>query len=301
MSQRRQRTGARAAAVARDQYHIGVRLCHARRHGAHANLRDELHGDARFGIHILQVVDQLRQIFNRVDIVMRRRRHQAYAWRGVPHPRDLLVDLVARQLTAFAGLSALRDLDLQFVGVDQIVGRHAKAAGGHLLDGAASQIAVGVAQETLLILAALAGVRSPAHAVHRDRHRLVRLFRDGAVAHRAGGEALHDLTGRLHFLNCDGRVGPLEFHQSAQRAELLVLVVDVVGELFVVVEIVGRDGVLELGNGGGIDQMILAAHTVLEVTAGVELRVGVGNLGQREGMLAACFFSDHIQADALDA
>ncbi len=56
-----------------------------------------------------------------------------------------LVDLVAGQLAAFAGLCALRHLDLQLVGVDQVVGGDAEAAAGDLLDGAAAQIAVGVA------------------------------------------------------------------------------------------------------------------------------------------------------------
>ena len=41
------------------------------------------------------------------------------------------------QLPAFAGLRALRDLDLQLVGVDQVVRGDAEAAGRDLLDGAA--------------------------------------------------------------------------------------------------------------------------------------------------------------------
>ena len=45
-----------------------------------------------------------------------------------------LVDLVAGQLAALAGLGALRHLDLQLVGVDQVVAGDAEAARGHLLD-----------------------------------------------------------------------------------------------------------------------------------------------------------------------
>ena len=64
-------------------------------------------------VHALQIVDQLREIFDRVDVVMRRRRDQRHAgveWRVL---RDDRIDLVAGQLTAFARLGALRDLDLQ--------------------------------------------------------------------------------------------------------------------------------------------------------------------------------------------
>ena len=46
------------------------------------------------------------------------------------------------KLAALAGLGALGHLDLQLVGVDQVVGGHAEAAGGHLLDGAAARVAV---------------------------------------------------------------------------------------------------------------------------------------------------------------
>jgi hypothetical protein len=52
-------------------------------------------------------------------------------WRTAPMR---LVDLVAGQLAAFAGLGALRHLDLDVVGIDQVFGGHAKAARGDLLD-----------------------------------------------------------------------------------------------------------------------------------------------------------------------
>ena len=74
---------------------------------------DELHADARAAVGVLQVVDQLREVLDRVDVVVRRRRDQADARRRVAHARDRLVDLVAGQLAALAGLRALRDLDLQ--------------------------------------------------------------------------------------------------------------------------------------------------------------------------------------------
>ena len=70
--------------------------------------------DRRIGIGVLQIEDQLRQVFDGVDVVVRRRRNELHARRRIAQPRDVLIDLVARQLTAFAGLGALRHLDLQF-------------------------------------------------------------------------------------------------------------------------------------------------------------------------------------------
>ena len=138
---RAQRRCARAAAVAADQHHVGVRLGNAGGHRSHAHLGDQLHADARLRIHVLQVVDQLRQIFNRINIVVRRRRNQRHPRRRVPQLGDHLVHLVTRQLSALAGLGALRHLDLQLVGVHQVIRGHAKARRSHLLHRTAPQVA----------------------------------------------------------------------------------------------------------------------------------------------------------------
>ena len=78
-------------------------------------------GHGRIGIGILQIEDQLREVFDRIDVVVRRRRDELHAWRGIAEPRDVLIDLVSRQLAAFTRLGALRHLDLQFLGIDQVV------------------------------------------------------------------------------------------------------------------------------------------------------------------------------------
>src|SRR4029077_3958104 len=74
---------------------------------------------------------------------------------------------------------------------------------GDLLDRRAAPVAVGVGHEAGGVLPALARVRAPAEAVHRDRERLVGLARDRAEAHRAGAEAFDDLAGRLYLLERD--------------------------------------------------------------------------------------------------
>ena len=102
--------------IARDRDVVGARLGDAGRDRADADLGDQLHRDAACGIDVLQVVDELRQILDRIDVVMRRRRDQADARRRVAHAGDVLVDLVAGQLAALAGLGALRHLDLHHVG-----------------------------------------------------------------------------------------------------------------------------------------------------------------------------------------
>src|SRR3712207_1819487 len=104
-----------------------------------------------------------------------------------------------------SGLGALRHLDLDVVGVDQVLAGDAEPAAGHLLDRRAAQVAVRVRGEPVGILAPLTGVRLAAEPVHRDREGLVGLLRDRAVAHRPGLEALDDLADRLDLLDRHGR------------------------------------------------------------------------------------------------
>ena len=131
----------------------------ARRDGADADLADQLDVDARLRVGVLQVVDQLREILDRVDVVVRRRGDQADARRRVPDLGDPRVHLVARQLAALTGLRALGHLDLDVGAVGQVVRGDAETAGRDLLDRAAPPVSVGVGLEPVDGLAALAGVR----------------------------------------------------------------------------------------------------------------------------------------------
>src|SRR6202022_4146421 len=167
---------------------VGARFRNARGNRADADFGDELHRYQAVRIDVFEVVDQLRQILDRIDIMMRRRRDQPDAGRRMPYPRDNSVDLVAGQLSAFAGLGALRHLDLRHVGVDEIFGCDAEAAGRDLLDRGAHRIAVRHRLEAIALFAAFTGVGLAADPVHRNRKRGVRLARDRAEAHRAGGE-----------------------------------------------------------------------------------------------------------------
>ena len=90
------RRGARAAVVAADQHDVGVRLGDARGDGADADLGHQLDADPRVPVGVLQVVDQLRQVLDRVDVVVRRRRDQADAGRRVAGLGDPRIDLGAR-------------------------------------------------------------------------------------------------------------------------------------------------------------------------------------------------------------
>ena len=305
--ERRDGRSAGTARVARDQHHIRMRLGDAGGHDSHAHFTYQLHADARLWVDVFEIVDQLRQIFDRVNIMVRGRGNQTYAGDRMAHARDDLIHLVTGQLAALAGLGPLRHFDLQFVGVDQIVGRDAEAARRHLLDGAAAQVSVGIALEALFVFAALAGVGPPAHAIHRDGDRFVRLLGDGAERHRARGKALDDFGGGFHFFERHRLGRKLEFHQAPQRAHLARLIVNRFAVLLERLEtgcgglLLGAHGMLELGDRGGVEQVILAPDSVLVAAAHGQLGVGIGEGAKRQVVLQLGFPRQLLQTHAFNA
>ncbi len=226
MPYRTDRRCARSSVVSADQNHVGMSLGHARSHGSDADFGHELHRNARAGIRIFQVVNKLRQIFDGIDVVVRRRRDQAHARYGMPHARDEVVDFVAGQLPALTGFRALRDLDLQIVRVDQVIRGDAKTRRRHLFDRAATQIAIGIRFEARFVLAALAGIRLATDAIHGDGQGFVRFFADRPERHRSGSKALDDIRRGLHFLDRHRFSCRLEIKHSAQHLQIAILLVD---------------------------------------------------------------------------
>ena len=102
-------------------------------------------------------------------------------------------------------------------------------------------------------LAAFAGVRLAADAVHRDGQRRVRLARDRAKRHGAGGETLHDLASRARPPPAGparGRLlGALDAEQAAQIEQVLVLLVQQLGEGAILVARIAAHGVLQQRDG----------------------------------------------------
>ena len=134
--------GAGAAVVAGDLDHVGVGLGDARGHRADADLRDELDGDLGLRVDLVEVVDELSEVLDRVDVVVGRRRDEHDALLARADRRDVLVHLGAGQLAALAGLGALRDLDLDLLSRHQVGWRDAEAARGDLLDLGEREVAV---------------------------------------------------------------------------------------------------------------------------------------------------------------
>ena len=208
---------------------------------------------------------------------------------------------MAGELAAFARLGALRHLDLQIVAVDEILARHAEAGRRHLLDRAAAPIAVRIFLVARRVLAAFAGVRLRAEAIHGNRERFVRFLTDRPVRHCAGRKALDDRLDRLDLVDRNRRGHGLQLEEPAERRARAALIVD---ELRVLLEdrvLTASRGVLQLENGLRVEEMVLAVSPPLILAARIELRAAAGAPVERAAVSLDDFSGHDLDADAADA
>ena len=131
---RDERRGAGASLGSGDGDDIGLRLGDSDRDRAHARLGHQLHRDEGRGLERLQVVDELGEVLDRVDVVMRGRRDEGHPGLGISQTGDLGRHLVPGELAPFTRLRALGHLDLELVGGMQVGRSDTESARCNLLD-----------------------------------------------------------------------------------------------------------------------------------------------------------------------
>ena len=244
--------------MAGNKHHIRPTLGHACRHRTHADLRHELDADTRLRVSIAEVEDELCQILDGINIMMRRRRNKRNTRRRVTHARDFLIHLTAGKLATLTGLCPLRHLDLQLARIRQILRRHPETPGGNLLDSRARVVPILSNRVARGVLTALAAVTHSPDAVHGDSNHLVRLAGNGTETHGPGNETAHDALLALHLIQGDG-FGLRKAEEPAQRAQRLRTLVHHLGKDLELRVIPVAQGLLELGNDTGCPDMLLPA------------------------------------------
>ena len=163
---------------------------------------------------------------------------------------------MAGQLSAFAGLRALRHFNLQLSRIHEIVGGDTEPGRRHLLDIGIFRVAVRQRHKPLRVFAAFARIALRADAVHRDRQRFVCFLADRAERHGARRKAFDDLLGGLHFLDRNRRLGELKFQQPAKIGAPSAFVIDERGKFLKGLGVVRARRVLQLINGLRVPIMV---------------------------------------------
>ena len=219
----------------------------------------------------------------------------------MPQTGDDAVHLVAGKLAALARLRALCHLDLQLIGIDQIVRGDAKPCRGHLFDRAATPITIHILLVAIFVLAAFAGIRLASDAVHCNRQRLVRFLADRSEGHCASREALHDLFCRLDLVDRDWLTSLLDLHQTTQRSQILALLVYEICIFLERFEILFANAVLQLADGERVQQVIFAIHAEVIAATNRQLGICVRDRTERKFVLQLRLAGENIQTNTADA
>src|SRR5579875_465665 len=103
----------------------------------------------------------------------------------------------------------------------------------------------------------------------------MRFGADGAERHGSAGETLDDFAGRLDFVDGDRPRNGFELHQTAQRAEFLVLLVYQL-RIFLERRVAFlAHGMLQLADGERIEKMALTTDAELIRAADGEFGLGI--------------------------
>ena len=203
------------------------------------------------------------------------------------------INLAAGKLAALAGLRALRHLDLDLLGGNQIFAGNAEPGGGDLLDG---RIPFGAV--AFLVLAALAGVGLAAQTVHGNGKAFMGFLGQRAVAHGGGLEALDDGVYVLYFLDGDAGFGVVEFQQAAQVHIVAALIGRGGGVLLELAVVPRPDRLLQKVDSLGIVQVLLRRASAAEFVGTHAGQIHVNVQPQRvERLLVAVF---HVLLDIVD-
>ena len=115
MLERSQRRSTGATVMTRNQYNICFRFSNTSGDRADTDFGNEFDVHPRNRVRIFKIVNQLLEIFNRINVVMRWRRNQTNTGCRVSRLCNPRIHLVRRQLTTLAGFCTLCHFDLQII------------------------------------------------------------------------------------------------------------------------------------------------------------------------------------------
>ena len=205
-----------AAIVTRNQDDVGLGLGHPRGNRANARRRDQLYRYLTARVDLLKIIDQLRQILDRIDVVVRRGRDQRDSLCGMPQPSDQIGHFHTRQLATFTGLGTLGDLDLKLFTMVQVFSCYTKTARSHLFDLGRRVIAIWFRYKMRWIFAAFAGVGFCPDPVHRHVQRFMCLGAQSTQRHAGCHKPFPDGGNAFHLFQRDRFAQRFDIQQIAQ-------------------------------------------------------------------------------------
>ena len=257
MAQTRTRRSTGTAVVAADCQRIGLGLYDAGSNRTNTGTAGQFYANAGVAVGIFQIKNQFCQIFDGIDVVMGRRGNEGNARRSMTRLGNIRIDLAAWQVAAFARLGPLGALDLQLIGVDEVIARNTETGRGNLLD-----FVVCICCKAVCIFAAFAGIAQAAQTVHGLGYAFVGFLAEGTVAHGTCTEAFDNAVFCFDLFNRDTAAGRVDEFQEVPQA-VHGGRIDELGILTVQLVVIGAAGLLQEFDGFRRNDVLLAVFPVL--------------------------------------
>ena len=120
--------------VSGDQNGLCSGFCNTGSDRTNTSLGNQFYGNICILVCIFQVIDQLCQVLDGIDIVMRRRGDQGNTRCGVTGFRNPWINLLRRKMSTFTRFCALCHFDLDFSCRHQITAGNTETTTGYLFD-----------------------------------------------------------------------------------------------------------------------------------------------------------------------
>ena len=267
-------------------------------------------------MHLMQVEDELGQIFDGINVMVWGGRNQGHPRFAVAQSGDVGIHLGAGQLPPFAGFGPLGHLDFQLFAAAEVGGGDAEPARSDLLDGGAGGVSIpqaphrwqGVGDPTGIhivehgeahgVFPSFAAVALAPNSVHRHGQHLMGLPGKGPQTHAACAEAMAKALHALHLIERKGGGRRGELQQIAEGREGPALNQLLIGGEMVVARAGGHGGMERLRHFRAV-HMEFSTRAVLHKPH--EFQLGAIQFGEGLGVESQGFAGQIGEAQAGDA
>ena len=191
--------------MTRNQNHVSASLCYTRSNCTNTRGCNKFNSHFTAWINLFEIINQLCQVLDRVNIMVRRRANQRHAFGRMTKTRDKVGHLHPRQLPSLARLCPLSNLNFKLFTMIEILSRHTKAARGHLFYFCRWIITICFRREMRRVFATFTTIRFSTYTVHSYVESFMSFRAERTKRHARGHKTLTDCCNTFHFINinCD--------------------------------------------------------------------------------------------------
>lgn len=169
-------------------------------------LRKKIERNIGWRIEVFKVVDEMRKILNRVDVMVRRRRNEEKKRSGVEGIGDGRIEIVKRKMEELEGIWEMRKIDMDKIGIEEILSSKKEKERGKMIDWRELRVRSEIRKrvEKIRIIEEIEGVRIEENGVNREGKSGMRIYGDREEGNGEGWEKIEDISWRIKIIDGKG-------------------------------------------------------------------------------------------------